>query len=665
MKPLLKKTLLVISFCLIFVAGSKAQENDTWIELFVTSDYVEALAIANVLNFEFEEIGIIRTEETSFAIISGPFDLTKAREQLELIYASAYGETLPVRLSDGTNYQNLVWLKGSPIETENTQEPNASSEESTIPLLGLVELEIDPTSHEVVQIEDIETEEDILSSLVSDENAQAERLDQPLEDDSNQLESIEISEVQLQDINSNDGLSDQEKIPEKEIKLDEKAETEPQTSTRLIDDLSFSQINQKKRIQLALRMVGLYYGDVDGIIGSQTQAAVSLYQRRHGEEETGALTLEQRTRLFSEAESVIGFVDSMMLTDENLGLKVILPTALLKLTEISYPYVELSPIGFRDINVVLISMDGGRAGLRALHEGILRHANIPSEGSKIQIDRFRISNSDFERNIVASARLFEDRIRGVIVTWKPDQDSWMKEYSQVIAGSLGEVNKNTRFELEDLDPIQNNLQVLNQNLGQEPKLSSSGFFVSPGGDILTNYENVEDCSYITADFNHPVKIQRIYKEWNLAHLKPAVKVSPLQYAEFRENLLTYKSSIILSGYSFGGLVKEASITHGSLSKLYRDSNSRTNYILELQTTDSDFGGPIFDETGSVIGILTRVIPKGKILPADTHMAQPSNTLLNLLEDSGLDLVPSKKTKPLDIQQLNRMARDITVLIRCF
>ena len=112
-------------------------------------------------------------------------------------------------------------------------------------------------------------------------------------------------------------------------------------------------------------------------------------------------------------------------------------------------------------------------------------------------------------------------------------------------------------------------------------------------------------------------------------------------------------------------MKEASITHGSLSKLYRDSNSRTNYILELQTTDSDFGGPIFDETGSVIGILTRVIPKGKILPADTHMAQPSNTLLNLLEDSGLDLVPSKKTKPLDIQQLNRMARDITVLIRCF
>ena len=657
MKPLFQKTILFISFGLIFAAGSKAQENDTWIELMVTNDYVEALATANLLNLEFDEIGIVSWDETSYAIVSGPFDLTTARERLELFFASPNGKNLTLALTDGSIYQKMVWSKGSIIDEELAPEPVASSSTITIPF-GLVDLEIDPTTHKILPIEIFEAEEDFISSIVSNENTLAKLLDHSLEGGDDQLDSLEISEDQLQDKNTTD-VSDEKEMD------DAMSEVDAPESIPLTDALAFAKMNQNKQIQLALRMVGFYAGDVDGIFGSQSEAAVSLYQRRNGEEETGELTQTQLARLNTEAEEVIGFAESLMLNDKNLGLKVILPTALLELRDISYPYVVLAPNGFRDINVVLISMDGGNAGLRALHAGLLRHAKIPADGNEIQNGKFRISYSDFSRNIVASARLFGDRIRGVIVSWNPDQDSWMNDYSQVIAGSLGEVNGNTRFVLEDLEPLEKNLQVLNQSLRQEPKLSSTGFFVSSAGDILTNYKNVEDCTYISADFNQQVRIRKFYRKGDLALLEPVDKVSPLHYAALRENLTTFESDIILGGYSFGGLVNEASITRGTLANVLQDTENGTNYILELPASNSDFGGPILDTTGSVIGILTREVPQGKILPQDTHMAQTSDTIINFLKTSGLDVKPSNNATSMDLQQLSRMARDFTVLIRCF
>ena len=662
MKSVFQKIILVISFCLLFASGTKAQENKTWIELFVTNDFVEALATANVLNFQFEEIGIIRSEETSYAVVSGPFDLTKAREQLELIYASPYGETLPLRLSDGSNYQNLVWLTGSPVEEETNLESILSSDESENRLTDLVGLEMDSLNRENILADEIVSG---AGNLTSDQNLLIIELESLSEESGEQSElNAGVVEIENLDVPA-DGFN-QEMASDNEVVPEGSSEKVLSTPTPLIEELEFSQINQKKHIQLALRVIGLYSGDVDGIFGSQSKAAASLYQRRHGEEETGSLTLEQRTKLYSEAEEVIGFAGSMMLTDRNLGLKVILPTSLLEIAEIKYPYVVLSPIGFRDINVVLISMDGGRKGIRALHTALLRHADIPEESNKLQhYDRFRISYSDLERNFSASARLFEDRIRGVIISWNPDQDSWMKEYSQIITGSIGEANKNIRFPFEEVEPLQNNLQILDQIRNQDPRLSSTGFFVSPAGEILTSYKNVENCAFITADFNQEVEIDRAFEEWDLALLKPVEKVSPLLFAELRDKPLSYESRIILSGYSFGGLVKEASIAVGSLSNLLNDGKRGTNYILNIQASESDFGGPIFDDTGSVIGVLTRLEPKGKILPSGTQIVQASETVLDLLTDSGMELVPSKRTEPLDLQQLSRIARDITVLIRCY
>lgn len=633
--------LFVISSILFLgsVGSTQEQKKNTWIELYVTNNYLEALPIANVLNFQFNEIGIVTTENETYAVVSGPFEYSTAREQLELIYTSPYGESLPAKLTESSNYRLFVWSKGAVVEEEILQEEEEpATNEEDIRITDFLEMMSDPSNQE------------------TSENS-----------DNNNV-TIDIFSNEDQIDNESDLIGTQEnhfQPQDDDITIDSEEIEYHQSHTPLVNELKFSSINERKQIQLALRMAGLYSGNVDGLFGPQSEAAVSLFQKRYGDEETGTLTPQQQARLFSETENIIGFAESKMLTDDKLGLKIILPTALLHLSEIAYPYVILSPVGFRDINVVLISMDGGKPGLRALYSSLLRHGEIPSEGNQFENDRFRISYSNFEHNFVASARLFSDRIRGVIISWHPDQDYWMKEYSQIIAGSLGEVNRSTRFEFEDTTNMVNNLRLLDQNNNLEPKLSSSGFFVSSDGDILTSYGNVEECSFISADFNQPVEIHDVYPDHDLAHLKPLNRIIPLKFAELKNKPERHKTDVVLSGYSFGGLVKEASITRGKLVNSISDSKSSERYIVEFEVTDGDFGGPILDDTGSVIGMLSRALPQGKILPTNIHMAQTSETMVNLLGEGALDTVTSTKSSSLDLKQISRLARDMTVLIRCF
>ncbi len=640
---------LTIFLGFVFVSSGLSQEKNTWIELSVTEGYIEALATANVLGQEIDSVGIVDTYEDTYAVVSGPFDLTTARERLELIYVSSYGDSLQLRIVDGSQYNSLLWLKDTPVE-ELEQDLNASLEDDNLDEFDF------STSDSNDNDGDLVVEEDDVSGGNPPET---------LTNSTEETNSQENNEVVTEIVQREENLLDEGITNDVTADLELVVEKEPSPPIPLTEELEFSEINQKKQIQLALRIIGLYDGKVDGIIGPQSEAAVSLYQRRLGEEETGTLTLDQRLSLFSDSEKVIGFADSRMLTDRNFGLKVILPTSLLELSEISYPYAVLTPTTFRDINVVLISMEGGKDGLRALFEGILRNGEIPKAGQKINYGSFEISYSDFKKNVVASAKLFGDRIRGVIVTWNPDQDYWMNDYSQIIASSIGEFNSKTLVQAENTEPIESSLQILNQNNIQEPRLSASGFYISPNGDILTSLENVDGCNYITADFKHPVEIRRIYEDYDLAHLVPVDTITPLNYAELKENQLSYLDRIILSGYSFGGLVKESSITIGSLSNVFENSNGMVNYIVEMESTEGDFGGPILDETGTVIGILTRSVPKGKILPSGIHSIQPSATVLELLKGEGLEPSTSTQTEPLEFRQLNRVARDITVLVRCF
>lgn len=90
-----------------------------------------------------------------------------------------------------------------------------------------------------------------------------------------------------------------------------------------------SKVNEDvKDIQSALRALKLYKGKIDGDFGPGTRAGVKEFQRSLGEAEIGALTAEQRHRLFLQAEdegfSRAGVLDEI---DQATAVKLSVPAA--------------------------------------------------------------------------------------------------------------------------------------------------------------------------------------------------------------------------------------------------------------------------------------------------------------------------------------------------
>ena len=51
------------------------------------------------------------------------------------------------------------------------------------------------------------------------------------------------------------------------------------------------------RVQAALMRLGYYKGDIDGLLGPQTRAAITGYQNAQGLRPTGHMDIETLTRL--------------------------------------------------------------------------------------------------------------------------------------------------------------------------------------------------------------------------------------------------------------------------------------------------------------------------------------------------------------------------------
>ena len=57
----------------------------------------------------------------------------------------------------------------------------------------------------------------------------------------------------------------------------------------------------RRRIQAALSRLGYYAGQVDGIFGADTRAAIRRFQHEIGADMTGRITPEQSARLLVDA----------------------------------------------------------------------------------------------------------------------------------------------------------------------------------------------------------------------------------------------------------------------------------------------------------------------------------------------------------------------------
>ena len=181
--------------------------------------------------------------------------------------------------------------------------------------------------------------------------------------------------------------------------------------------------------------------------------------------------------------------------------------------------------------------------------------------------------------------------------------------------------------------------------GQETPIASSGtgFIISEDGYILTNYHVVEGAKTLTVTLynriEYPAQLVGYEKEiCDVALLKiDATGLTPVVFGDSDAAMVGEEVSTI--GNPLGELTFSMTVGHLSAKERAISDSSSKNPIGMLQTdaaiNSGNSGGPLFDCTGAVIGIVTAKYSGETSSGASMEglgFAIPINTVKNMLDD---------------------------------
>jgi len=87
--------------------------------------------------------------------------------------------------------------------------------------------------------------------------------------------------------------------------------------------------------------------------------------------------------------------------------------------------------------------------------------------------------------------------------------------------------------------------------------------------------------------------------------------------------------------------------------------------LSMVAQPGDTGGPVFDETGAVTGVLLADTTATRTLPQDVAFARKAGDITVTLLSQGVSPTVSSATETLASQDLTARAADMTVLVSCW
>ena len=222
----------------------------------------------------------------------------------------------------------------------------------------------------------------------------------------------------------------------------------------------------------------------------------------------------------------------------------------------------------------------------------------------------------------------------------------------------------------------------------------SGFFVSKLGHIVTNEHAVGGCSRVTVGDSSKRQIKAAVLETDKrndlallqilsldsasAETKTLVKKLGLQVLPLAGNGMLRDGEVILgetvmvAGYPFGDIFSDTiKVTRGIVSadRGVGDNSSRFQIDAAVQTGNS--GGPIYDESGNVIGVVVAQLDKLKMakaigtLPENSNFGIKASTVRQFLVTAGLPTKSSNRSKPISSRQIAEIGKNQTVMVMCY
>ncbi|MCR8726367.1 serine protease [Frigidibacter sp. ROC022] len=423
---------------------------------------------------------------------------------------------------------------------------------------------------------------------------------------------------------------------------------------------------ERKLIQIALQWEGVYNSGIDGAFGRGTRAAMAAWQALKGYEETGVLTTMQRDELVGDYQAVLASLGIRPVRDNTAGISVDLPMALVEKGADQPPFVHYDSRDGSAVKVILISQAGDESTLFGLYDILQTLEIMPLEGPRQRHKgSFEMEGANAEIISHAEARLTKaGNVKGFILIW-PQGDAKRRDLVLSAMRSSFEVMPDSVLPDTAGDGGAQDIDLLAGLEIRRPDVSRSGFYFDAEGHVLTSADAVASCERVTLDTDLEVEVLARDADLGVAVLQAKEPLVPIDFGRLQPGQPRLGSEIAVSGYAYDGRLGAAVLTFGQLADLKGlDGDSRVTR-LSLKVTPGDAGGPVFDGSGAVMGLLLPPRNDGQVLPDDAAFALSAETLAGFLAEHGLAPVAAEPAGDIAPEVLTTRARDMTVLVSCW
>lgn len=425
--------------------------------------------------------------------------------------------------------------------------------------------------------------------------------------------------------------------------------------------------DERKDLQTALQWFGYYDSAIDGAFGRGTRASMAAWQEAMGHEPTGVMTTRQRAQIIAERGAIIAELGLETITEQEAGIEVTLPLALVSFDHYEPPFVHFEEKNNSGLRVVLISEPGDRATLRGLYDILQTLEVMPRSGERALSDSgFTINAANAEGAAHAFAELSGGLIKGYMLVWRPEAADKAARALVAIQSSFKTIGGRA------LDPglvSLNDAQRRSLLAGMEvrkPLLSRSGFFVSGSGAVLTTVEVLHSCRRITIDRDIEATIAAQDPATGLAVLTPARPLAPRHIAAFVGDSLRIGTEVALAGYSYEDALPSPTLTYGAVEDTKGLAGEVGIARLSLSSLPGDAGGPVVDGTGAVLGMLIPATANaGRVLPGEVSFLADAASIKTMLATAGITPETAIRQGALPPEDLTDLATSMTVLVSCW
>ena len=393
-------------------------------------------------------------------------------------------------------------------------------------------------------------------------------------------------------------------------------------------------------------------------------APSAAWQEARGYDRTGILTTAQRTALLKQYNAVLDGLGMQTVTDDDAGISVMMPTEEVAFARYEPPFAHYDASGDRGARVLLISQPGDRDTLFGLYDIMQTLEIVPANGPRQRGDSsFELVGENGSIVSQTQVSLQDGQIKGFTLVWPVgDEDRRRRvvaEMSKSFTRLPGVLSPRAGATAEQAIDLVAGLQI------RKPKVARSGFFVDDAGTILTVSETVQSCGRITVDGDTDAQVILDDPANGVALLKPRTPLAPLAVAAFALDVPRLQSEVSVAGYSYEGVLSAATLTFGKVADVRGLGGEEHLNRLALRAQPGDAGGPVFDGTGSVMGVLVPRPDSSRQLPEDVSFALDAATIAEVAQRAGVTLAAAEGRGTMAPRDLTIAAQGMTVLVSCW